>query len=127
MRAPRRGEIYRLQSDSVGKPRPVLIVSRNELNSGIYLLAIAFYGEQLDKRAKLPQWVMFQQGEFNLTKDCAANASSITQFKMRDLRLAEGPVGEVSHERMAEIDRALAYSLRLNLAPEHGKSAKDPS
>lgn len=81
-------------------------------------MAIAFYGEQLDKRAKLPQWIMFQQGEFNLTKDCAVNASSITQFKMRDLRLAEGPVGEVSNERMAEVDRALAYSLRLSLAAE---------
>lgn len=50
MRSPRRGEIYRLKSDAVGKPRPVLIVSRNELNSGIYVVAIPYYSEQVESR-----------------------------------------------------------------------------
>jgi len=126
MRTPRRGQIFRLKSDAVGKPRPILVVSRTELNNGSYLLGIAFYGEQLEKRAALPHCILFQAGEFGLTKNCVAMASGITQFKLTELRLAEGPLGELSPEQMAVVDRALAFSLNLTLA-ENSRTKDVPS
>jgi mRNA-degrading endonuclease toxin of MazEF toxin-antitoxin module len=77
MRSPKRGEIFRLKGDSVGKPRPVLIVSRTEVNGGIYVI-VPFFSEQLAKRKALAQCVFFASGEFGLEKDCVAKTDEVT-------------------------------------------------
>lgn len=44
MRRVQRGELYRLvPRGQHGKPRPVVVVSRDELNSGHSVLVIPFY------------------------------------------------------------------------------------
>jgi mRNA-degrading endonuclease toxin of MazEF toxin-antitoxin module len=64
MGGPKQGEIYRLKRRGAeGKARPVLVVSRNELNRGHSLLVIPFYSQQLDKRASLPWCRLFHVRE----------------------------------------------------------------
>lgn len=117
-RSPRRGEIYRQKSDPVGKQRPVLVVSRNELHGGVYLLAIPFYGSQVNQKSKHPTAVQFSDGEFGLDKDCVTKGDQITQFRMGDLTISDGPIGTLDSERMAQVDRSIAYALNLSLATE---------
>jgi mRNA-degrading endonuclease toxin of MazEF toxin-antitoxin module len=123
MRSPRRGQIYRRKSDEVGKPRRVLVVSRTELNGGFYVVVAPFYGEQVEKRAKWPQCVHFQNGEFGLDKECVLKADEVTLLKFSDLRISEGPVGEVDESRMKDVSRALAYALGLDFSEPAEASA----
>src|SRR5947209_6416538 len=111
MRSPRRGQIFRRTSDEAGKPRPVLIVSRTELNGGRYLIVAPFYGEQLEKRSRWKQCVLFKNGEFGLEKDCVLKADEVTLLKFCDLRIADGPVGEIDENRMKDVSAAIAYAL----------------
>lgn len=113
MKTPRRGQIYRLKSDSVDKPRPVLIVSRTELNRGFYCTVVPFTSQQLEKRAALATCVLFEDGEAGLTRKCVAKTDDVTQVRFVDLRMAEGPLGEASPEKMAEISQSLAHSLDI--------------
>lgn len=113
MRSPRRGQIFRLKSDAAGKKRPVLIVSRNELNGGIYVLAAPFYSEQIEKRRQLRQCVLFQSGEYGLDKTCVLKADEVSLFKISELRIAEGAIGELDEPRLRLVATALAYALGL--------------
>lgn len=117
MRSPRRGQIYRRKSDEVGKPRRVLIVSPTENNGGTYVLAAPFYGEQIEKRSRMKQCVLFQDGECGLEKTCVLKADEVTLFKISELRLCEGPVGEVDDERMRKVNVALAHALGIPIEP----------
>ena len=122
MKSPQRGQIFRLKSDAVGKPRPVLIVSPTHLNGGTYLTAIPFFGEQVQKRRALRTCVFFAKGEFGLEKDCVAKADDVTQFKFSELRISEGPIGTVDDERMEEVSEALCYALGIT---PHGELETD--
>jgi mRNA-degrading endonuclease toxin of MazEF toxin-antitoxin module len=120
MRSPRRGEIFRLKSDDVGKPRPVLVVSRTALNGGYYCVCVPLYGEQIERRSAFPSCVLFQEGEYGLTKTCVAKTDEISKYKVVDLRVSEGPVGTVDSQRMADVERAISYSLQIEPQREPG-------
>lgn len=120
MRSPRRGQIFRLQSDSVGKKRPVLVVSPTHLNGGIYVLAVPFYSQQIEKRRELKNCVIFSSGQFGLDADCVAITNQVTVTKVSDLRMSEGALGEIDEEKMAEVEASLLYSLGITLRNEPG-------
>jgi len=116
MQSPRRGQIYRLKSDNVGKPRPVLIVSPVELNGGSYLSGVPFTSQQLEKRRTLRQCVWFAAGEFGLTSDCVVKADEVGFYKISDLRISEGPLGQVDETKMRLVSAALCYALGIEAA-----------
>lgn len=118
MRSLRRGQIYRLKSDNVGKQRPVLIISPAKLNGGIYVSAAPFYSGQLDKRRHLASCVFFTAGEFGLDADCVLKTDEVTQFKISELQISEGAVGEVDPARMAQVDKSLCFSLGIEMHSE---------
>jgi mRNA-degrading endonuclease toxin of MazEF toxin-antitoxin module len=126
MRTPRRGCIYRLKSDRVGKTRPVLIVSPTAHNKGAWCLAAPFYSEQIETRRKFPFCVVFAEGEFGLEKECALKLDEVSLFKQSELRLADGMVGEVSDERMQDVDRALLSALGIDATLNRGPSSPSP-
>ncbi len=121
MRSPKRGQIFRLKSDLVGKPRPVVVVSPTHLNGGNSLLAVPFFGGQIERRKLLRTCVFFKAGESGLEKDCVAKADNVSLFRLSELRMVEGPVGEVTLARMDAISAALAYSLGI-LLPQQPES-----
>lgn len=115
MRTPRRGEVYRLKSDQVGKARPILVVSITSLNSGTTCSAIPFTTQKLFERRRLPSCVSFNAGESGLTDDCVAKADDLSLLRICDIRINEGPLGEVV-DRMPEIERAIAHCLGLKIS-----------
>jgi mRNA-degrading endonuclease toxin of MazEF toxin-antitoxin module len=65
------GEIYMADLYEAGM-RPVLIVSRESLNSGGYVVAVPMTSTHFDRRSRLRNCVPFRAGQFGLTKDCVA-------------------------------------------------------
>lgn len=114
MTTPKRGEIYLQKKDS----RPVVILSNNILNGGHSVVAVPFYSQQLEKRAKQPWCAMFQAGEGGLDKDCAAKSDEITLIDKLDIHLARGPIGTLNDEQMNRIVDALKWSLGMEPPPK---------
>jgi mRNA-degrading endonuclease toxin of MazEF toxin-antitoxin module len=73
----RPGEIY-LAYGGGDKYRPVLIVSRESLNRGNYIVAVPFTSTHFASRST--HCVAFQAGEFGLDKDCVAQAEAISVY-----------------------------------------------
>jgi len=118
MKSPRRGEIYRLKADSVGKRRPILIISRTELNGGETVVAVPFWGSQVTRRQSQRSCVLFQEGEYGLDKTCVAKSDDVTMVSIRNIDNSTGVVGIVDDKKMAEVERAIAFTLHLELKSE---------
>jgi mRNA-degrading endonuclease toxin of MazEF toxin-antitoxin module len=114
-----RGQIYWLSlhlsgvvEDGSLKDRPVLIVSRDELNRGISVLAVPFYSQQLEKRSKFRSCVLFQAGESGLAKQCVAKCDEISIIEKAEIDFRRGPIGRAQPEKMRQIIDAIRYCIR---------------
>ena len=112
----RPGEIY--FADIGGDERHrLVVVSREELNRGKYIVAVPFTSTKLEERRTLPQCVEFQTGEFGLTKNCIARADNISFVDVGLLDLIEGVVGIVDEERMRDLIQAIGYVIESDCEP----------
>lgn len=114
MNHPKRGQIYRLKSDAVGKPRMILIISRTEINGGQNVVAIPFTSAQLEKRTELAYCASFYKGEGGLEKDCVAKADEVSSYPKILIDFAKGLVGTLNDEQMERVVEALKWTLALS-------------
>ncbi|MCG6155000.1 type II toxin-antitoxin system PemK/MazF family toxin [Rubinisphaera margarita] len=96
------GDVYMVRT-SAGA-RPAVIVSREELNRGNYLLAVFCTSTKFTLRSQLPNCVPFLKGEFGFTKDCVAQAETISLVVKNDL---DGQIGALPPERVRDLIRAI--------------------
>lgn len=113
---PQPGEIYWAFLESAAR-RPVVIVSRTELNRGRYVVAVPFTSQRFEQRSQLPNCVAFRSGEFGLSKDCVAQADAIAQVGTDELDLAAGPIGVLDIEARRDLLKAIGYVLGADLEP----------
>jgi mRNA-degrading endonuclease toxin of MazEF toxin-antitoxin module len=118
MKSPQRGEIWQLKADKVGKPRRILIVSRNELNGGDNVVAVPFFGSQVLRRQSYKSCVFFAEGDFGLEKDCVAKTDDVSLVAIRTIDKAAGILGVVDDERMSLVESALAFTLKIPMKSE---------
>jgi len=110
----RPGEVYWAFSD---KRRPVVVVSREELNRGDYVVVLPLTSAQLALRRSLPNCVAIPGRTYGL-KDCVAQAEMISILFHSDLvELANGPVATLSGETMREIVRAIGFVMQAECEP----------
>jgi mRNA-degrading endonuclease toxin of MazEF toxin-antitoxin module len=109
------GEIYFADTDA-GR-RPAIIVSREELNRGHWAVAVLVTSTQFATRSKLPHCVAFASGEYGLTKNCVAQAETITYLAISDLDLVSGPIGVLDEARMRELIKAIGHMLASDCEP----------
>jgi|GEM_PF-1976337 len=110
---PKRGDLYRLKSDRVGKSRPIVVVSRDALNSGQCVLAIPFYSKQLQKR-RLQKWcVFFAKDEGGLDCDSVAKTDELTLIDKLSIKISDGPIGTFDESQMKRLVDALKWSLDI--------------
>ena len=95
-----------------GKPRPVVVVSRDDLNRGDYVVVVPFTTQKLENRGVLQFCVLFKAGESGLAQDCVAKTDEITFVSVTELDWKRGRVGRVLAARMKEIVRAVRYMIR---------------
>ena len=72
----RPGEIYEADFDEM-EPHPIVVVSREELNRGNWVVAVLITSQRFEERSRQPNCVPFRAGEFDLRRDCVAQAESL--------------------------------------------------
>jgi len=101
------GDVY--IAHLIPKDRPVIIISREELNRGDYVVAIPLTSARIEERESLGNCVRLRAGEFGLTKDCVAQAEMISFLPKSDLDQMIGPVGRLDRETLQEVIAAVGY------------------
>jgi mRNA-degrading endonuclease toxin of MazEF toxin-antitoxin module len=106
------GEIY-FANHGNDESRRVLVVSREELNQGKYVIVIPFTSRRLDDRKYLPNCVFFHADEFGLTADCVAQADQIAVIPLAVLDQDAGCIGKLTPDRLEEVHEAIKYTLAM--------------
>lgn len=114
-RSPRKGDIYRFRDGGTieTKPRPLLVLSRVELNGSKYLLVATFTSKKLDVRIGRKQFVLFERGEFGLTERCVLQLDAVSRVEFSEINTADGVIGRLTSDRLAAVDSALRYVFDL--------------
>lgn len=111
----RPGEIYYAETDA-GR-RPVVVVSREDLNRGNWIVAVLITSARFAFRSTLEHSVPLLAGEFGMTKDCVVQAETISYIAAADLDQDQGPIGVLDTARMREVIRAIGHVLESDCEP----------
>lgn len=101
------GDIYVLRG--VPKPRPVIVVSREELNRGNTVVAVPLTTRRLRERWEAPSSVVMQQGEAGLDRECVAQAEAVSSVLVEDLDIEFGFVGALGEAKLDALVAAIGY------------------
>lgn len=107
------GEIYFADLES-GR-RPAVVVSREELNRGAYVVAVLCTSADFAARSRRANCVPFRAGEFGFTKDCVAQCESI--LFLRKVRLDPDPIGVLDDTALRDVIRAIGHVLDADCEP----------
>ena len=87
------GEIYMADLDQT-HPHPVVVVSREDLNRGDYVMAAVITSAKFVIRSTLANCVPLPAGQFGLTKNCVIQGETVSPIPIDQLDLASGPMGK---------------------------------
>lgn len=109
-----RCELYWLKDGGTEaeKNRPIVIVSRDDLNAGNSVLAVPFYSQQLEKRRNQKFCASFNAGDGGLPKDCVAKCDEITLLDKDDIDFVRGRMGRFNGPQMERVIKSIRYALR---------------
>jgi mRNA-degrading endonuclease toxin of MazEF toxin-antitoxin module len=110
------GEIYMADLLEAGR-RPVLVVSRESLNRGRYIVVVAFTTARLAERRRMGNCVSFRAGEFGLVSDCVAQCDTIASVAADEIDTASGPVGMLDELTMRNIVQAIGAVIGAECEP----------
>ena len=110
------GEIYWCHYDSQ-HVRPVVILSRESLNRGDYLVCVPFTSKRLPERRTLPNCVYFRAGQFGLLETCVARAEGITMLHQDDILVDDGPLGTLDDAALRDVVRAIGNMMGAECEP----------
>lgn len=112
---PRPGEIYHAHVG--GDRHPVIVVSREELNRGDYVVAVPITSQKLDVRSRLRNCKPFRAGEFGFVRDCVAQAEMTAAVPKPLVDLASGPIATLDGEALRDLIRAVGYAIGADCEP----------
>jgi len=108
---PERGALYYLPFGD-GKMRPVVVVSRDNLNAGDFVVVVPFTTQKLERRRHLDSCAFFHAGEGGLKEDCVAKADEITRIQKVEIDWRAGRLGRLTNDQMKRIVRAIRFVIR---------------
>ena len=111
------GEIYKADFPQAGQ-HPVIVISREELNRGNYVLAVVCTSARFAVRCNLPNCVPFRAGQFGFTIDCVAQCENVLSVETTQLDLETGPVGRLNAVSMRAVIKALGHVIASDCEPE---------
>jgi mRNA-degrading endonuclease toxin of MazEF toxin-antitoxin module len=109
------GEIY--WANLAGGPRPIIVVSRPDLNRGNYVVAVLCTTAHFGTRSSLPNCVPFRAGEFGLPLDCVAQCEAISFVDQADIDTATGPIGNLNDARLRDVIKAIGHVIDSDCEP----------
>ncbi len=98
-------------------PHPVIVVSREDLNRGRYLLVVVCTSARFAVRSRLPNCVPFRAGQFGFTTDCVAQCDNMLSVEKSEVDLASGPVGELDELTMRDVVKAIGHVMASDCEP----------
>jgi mRNA-degrading endonuclease toxin of MazEF toxin-antitoxin module len=110
------GEIYLADLYEAGI-RPILVVSRESLNRGGYVVAVPLTSAHFERRSRLPNTVPFKSGQFGLTTDCVAQCEAVLTVEQSQIDRAHGRIGTLDDIAMRNIVRAIGYVINSDCEP----------
>ncbi len=110
------GEVYMADFSSAG-PRPVIVVSREDLNRGRYALVVVCTSARFAVRSKLSNCVPFRAGDFGFTVDCVTQCENILSIDQAQLDLAAGPMGTLNDAALQKVIKAVGYVIKSDCKP----------
>jgi mRNA-degrading endonuclease toxin of MazEF toxin-antitoxin module len=110
------GEIY-LAETPPGQQHPVVVVSREELNRGKYVVAALITSAQFAVRSKLANCVPLQAGQFGMTKDCVIQGETAGPLRVARMEVASGPVARLDDITFRDVIRAIGHVMDSDCEP----------
>ena len=101
-----------------GGRHPVVIVSREELNRGDYVVGVGCTSARFEVRRKLRNCVPFSAGSFGFEVDCVAQCENILSLHKAWLDLDGGPRGVLDAASLRDVIKAIGYSIESECEPE---------
>jgi mRNA-degrading endonuclease toxin of MazEF toxin-antitoxin module len=98
-------------------PHPVVVVSREDLNRGDYVVAAVITSAKFAVRSTLANCVPLRAGQFGLTKDCVVHAEPISPVPIDQLDVSGGPIGQLDEATLREVIRAIGYVMDADCEP----------
>jgi mRNA-degrading endonuclease toxin of MazEF toxin-antitoxin module len=109
------GQIY--DADFITGRRPVMVISREDLNRGSYALVVLCTSAHYSGRRQLPNCVPFPAGQFGLRTNCVAQCENLLTIHLSQLDLAAGPIGLLDHVTMRSVIKAVGYVMDSDCEP----------
>ena len=109
----RPGEIYMAEFGPAG-PHPIIVVSREELNRGRYVLAVVCTSARFAIRSKLSNCVPFQAGTFGFTMDCVAQCENILSIDQGHIDMTTGPMGILDDSTFQKVVKSIGYVINAD-------------
>lgn len=119
--AVRPGDIYYTwlgaEKDDTDSRHRAVVVSREELNRGDYVVVVLMTSRRFNERRRLANCVPFRRGRYGLTKDCVAQADTISLVEKSELDVERGSVGQLDEEAMRSLIRAIGNVISADCEP----------
>ncbi len=110
------GQIWFADLEPSGR-RPVIILSRLELNRGKTVVVVACTTRKFQERSKLPNCFPIHAGTFGMPEDCVAAGEFVSQIAVGQLDLDAGAVGELDEIAYRGLVRAVGYAIGSDCEP----------
>ncbi len=110
------GEIY-LADIPPGQRHAVVVVSREELNRGDYLVAALITSKNFAVRSRLANCLVLRAGQFGMQKDCVVQGETAGPVEKTLIDLPSGPIGKLDDMTLRDVIRAIGYVLDADCEP----------
>jgi mRNA-degrading endonuclease toxin of MazEF toxin-antitoxin module len=110
------GEIYRADVPP-GQQHRVVVVSREELNRGKYVIAALITSQKLAIRSTLANCVPLKAGQFGQTQDGVVQGESAGPIRVARLDLVGGPLARLDDSTFRDVIKAIGYVLDSDCEP----------
>src|SRR5213594_2622913 len=113
---PNPGEVYLSITDD-GSRRPVIVLSREQLNRGDFVVVVPVTSARFEERSHLKNCVPFYKGQFGFTRDCVAQAEQVFAVRKIYLDFAAGPPEVLDAVSLRSLIRAVGYVIDADFEP----------
>ena len=113
---PRPGQLYWVFNGD-GDRHPCIIVSREELNRGTYVVAVLLTSTNFETRRSLMNCVPIYAGQFGLTKNCVAQCETVSFVPKDEFDWSVGPIGSLDSATLRAVVRSIGFVLSAECEP----------
>lgn len=113
---PRPGDVF--YADIGGdEDHRVVIVSREMLNRGSYVLVVPVTSKRFEERKHYPNCVAFLAGQFGFTRNCVARAERLALLEKHRLDFDRGLVGQLDGRALRDLTKAIGFVICADCEP----------